>query len=61
MAAVIERDGQFLLVEEKDEGRIVYKQPDGHLEGDESLVEGCRREVLEEAAGHFRPSELVGI
>ena len=61
VAAVIERGGQFLLVEEEDEGRIVYNQPAGHLELDESLVEGCRREVLEESAWHFRPSELVGI
>ena len=61
VAAVIERDGQFLLVEEEDEGRIVYNQPAGHLERNESLVEGCRREVLEESAWHFRPSELVGI
>lgn len=61
VAAVIERDRQFLLVEEEDEGRIVYNQPAGHLEGNESLVEGCKREVLEESAWHFRPSELVGI
>jgi ADP-ribose pyrophosphatase YjhB (NUDIX family) len=61
VAAVIERGGKFLLVEEEDEGRIVYNQPAGHLEQRESLVEGCRREVLEESAWHFRPRELVGI
>jgi ADP-ribose pyrophosphatase YjhB (NUDIX family) len=61
VAAVIERGGRFLLVEEEDEGRIVFNQPAGHLEQHESLVEGCRREVLEESAWHFRPSELVGI
>ena len=61
VAAVIERGGKFLLVEEEDEGRIVYNQPAGHLEQHESLVEGCRREVLEESAWHFRPRELVGI
>ena len=61
VAAVIERGGRFLLVEEEDEGRIVFNQPAGHLEQHESLVEGCRREVLEESACHFRPSELVGI
>jgi ADP-ribose pyrophosphatase YjhB (NUDIX family) len=58
---VIGRGGRFLLVEEEDEGRIVFNQPAGHLEQHESLVEGCRREVLEESAWHFRPSELVGI
>ena len=61
VAAVIERGGQFLLVEEEDEGRIVYNQPAGHLEQHESLVEGCMREVLEESAWHFQPRELVGI
>ena len=61
VAAVIERGGQFLLVEEEDEGRIVYNQPAGHLEPFESLVQGCRREVLEESAWHFQPRELVGI
>ena len=61
VAAVIERGGKFLLVEEEDEGRIVVNQPAGHLEQRESLVEGCRREVLEESAWHFRPRKLVGI
>ena len=61
VAAVIERGGRFLLVEEEDEGRMMFNQPAGHLEQHESLVEGCRREVLEESAWHFRPRELVGI
>jgi ADP-ribose pyrophosphatase YjhB (NUDIX family) len=61
VAAVIERGGQFLLVEEEDDGQIVFNQPAGHLELHESLVEGCAREVLEESAWHFQPRELVGI
>ena len=61
VAAVIERRGQFLLVEERDEGRILFNQPAGHLELDESLVDGCSREVLEESAWHFLPRALVGI
>ncbi len=61
VAAVIERGGQFLLVEEEDEGRMLFNQPAGHLEQYESLVEGCRREVLEESAWHFQPRALVGI
>ena len=61
VAAVIERDAHFLLVEEEDEGRVVYNQPAGHLELGESLAEGCSREALEETAWHFRPRELVGI
>lgn len=61
LAAVIERDGQFLLVEEEDEGRILINQPAGHLEAGESLAQGCAREVLEESGWHFRPRALVGI
>ena len=61
VAAVIERGGRFLLVEEEDEGRIMFNQPAGHLEARESLIEGCVREVLEESAWHFQPSALVGI
>jgi ADP-ribose pyrophosphatase YjhB (NUDIX family) len=61
VAAVIERGGRFLLVEEEDEGRVLFNQPAGHLEARESLVQGCVREVLEESAWHFRPVALVGI
>jgi len=61
VAAVIERGGQFLLIEEEDEGRIVLNQPAGHLEARESLQQACRREVLEEAAWNFSPRALVGI
>jgi len=61
VAAVIERGGRFLLVEEEDAGSIVLNQPAGHLELRESLTQGCMREVLEESAWHFRPSALVGI
>ena len=40
---------------------MLFNQPAGHLELNESLVEACAREVLEESAWHFRPRELVGI
>jgi len=61
VAAVIERDGRFLLVEERIDGRLVLNQPAGHLDPDESLVAACRREVLEETAHRFEPTALVGI
>jgi ADP-ribose pyrophosphatase YjhB (NUDIX family) len=61
VAAVIERDGRFLLVEEKIDGRLVLNQPAGHLDPGESLIEACRREVLEETAHHFEPEALVGV
>jgi 8-oxo-dGTP pyrophosphatase MutT (NUDIX family) len=61
VAAVIERDGRFLLVEEISDGRRVLNQPAGHLDPGESLVEACVRETLEETAYAFEPTSLVGI
>jgi 8-oxo-dGTP pyrophosphatase MutT (NUDIX family) len=61
VAAVIERRGKFLLVQERVDGRLVLNQPAGHLDPGESLVDACRREVLEETAHRFEPSGLVGI
>ena len=61
VAAVIERAGRFLLVEERIDGRTVFNQPAGHLERGESLLEAVRREVLEETAHPFEPRALVGV
>ena len=61
VAAVIERDGRFLLVEERIDGRSVLNQPAGHLDRGESLLAACKREVLEETAHRFEPTGLVGI
>lgn len=61
VAAVIERDGTFLLVEEQTEDGIRYNQPAGHLEDGESLVQAVVRETLEESACDFRPEALLGI
>jgi 8-oxo-dGTP pyrophosphatase MutT (NUDIX family) len=61
VAAVVERNGRFLFVEEPINGRRVLNQPAGHLDPNESLVAACRREVLEETAHRFEPTALVGI
>jgi 8-oxo-dGTP pyrophosphatase MutT (NUDIX family) len=61
VAAVIERDGRFLFVEERIDGRLVLNQPAGHLDPGESLAAACRREVMEETAHHFEPEGLVGV
>ena len=49
VAAVIERDDKFLLVEEYAMGRRVVTQPGGHIEADESPEQAVEREVLEES------------
>lgn len=61
VAAVIERDGRFLLVEEIANGRRVLNQPAGHLDPGESLLAAVAREVLEETAHRFVPTALVGV
>jgi 8-oxo-dGTP pyrophosphatase MutT (NUDIX family) len=61
VAAVIERSGRFLLVEERIRGRLVLNQPAGHLEDGESLLEAVVRETLEETAWRFTPKSLLGI
>lgn len=61
VAAVIEQDGKFLLVEENTDDGIRYNQPAGHWEQNETLVEGTVRETLEETAYHFSPQWLLGV
>ncbi|AXK38038.1 NUDIX hydrolase [Crenobacter cavernae] len=61
VAAVIERDGLFLVVEEDTADGRRFNQPAGHLEHGESLSDAVIREVLEETGHHFAPEGLVGI
>ena len=61
VAAIIEKDGKFLLVEEETSDGIRFNQPAGHLDPHESLVDAVSREALEETAHEFQPEALVGI
>ncbi len=61
VAAVIERGGRFLCVEERVDGALRVNQPAGHLEPGESLTEAVVRETLEETAYAFEPVALLGI
>jgi 8-oxo-dGTP pyrophosphatase MutT (NUDIX family) len=61
VAAVVERDGRFLLVEEQTERGLLFNQPAGHLEADESIVAAVVRETLEETAWEFIPQHLIGV
>ena len=61
VAAIVEKDGKFLMVEEDVNGEIVYNQPAGHLEPEESLIDAVVRETQEETAWKFTPEALVGV
>lgn len=61
VAAIIERGGRFLLVEEETFEGLKLNNPAGHLDPGESPEQGCVREALEETARRFKPEALVGI
>lgn len=60
VAAVVEQEGRFLLVEEETPTGICINQPAGHLELSESLQQAVVREMLEETAYDFYPEAVVG-
>lgn len=61
VAAIVEKDGRFLLVEEVVEGRRCVNQPAGHWERGETLLDAVVRETLEETGYTFRPQALLGV
>ena len=61
VAAIIERQGRFLLVEEHTPEGLRLNNPAGHLDPGEGPVEACAREALEETAHLFTPTHLVGV
>lgn len=61
VAAVIEADQRFLLVEERVGGRAVLNQPAGHVEPGESVVAAMQREAREETAWQVEAEALLGL
>ena len=61
VAAVIEKNGRYLLVEEPAMGKVVINQPGGHIEAGESPEAAVTREVLEETGCHVTCAELIGV
>ena len=61
VAAIVERDGRFPLVEEHTERGRLFNQPAGHLDPGESLIRAVARETLEETACNFEPTGLLGV
>ena len=61
VAAVIEQDGRFLMIEEMDNGVAVINQPAGHMEFGETPEQAVVRETMEETGWLFKPTHLQGI
>ncbi len=61
VAAVIEKEQRFLLVEEHTSNGLAFNQPAGHLEEGEDFISAVKREVNEETAWQFDPEHLISI
>jgi len=61
VAAVVEHERRFLVVEEQSSGRRVLSQPGGHIETGESPEQAVIRETMEETACDIQCEELVGV
>lgn len=61
VAAVIERDGLYLLVEEETPEGLMLNNPAGHLELGEDPIAAVVRETLEETGRSFEPEAFLGV
>ena len=61
VAAVVERAGRYLVVEEMTPEGLRLNNPAGHLDPGETLQQAVARECLEETACSFVPQALVGV
>ena len=61
VATVVERDGHFLMVQERSDGEVVFNQPAGHLEPGESLIDAAIRETREETRWSVTIDSFLGL
>jgi phosphatase NudJ len=63
VAAIIERQGRFLMVEETDgvNPERVLNQPAGHVDPGEAVLAAVVREAWEETGLAFEPRHLIGV
>jgi len=61
VAAIVERDGRYLLVEEHTADGLMLNNPAGHLDPGETPLDGVIRETLEETGRRFTPQALLGV
>ena len=58
---IIGPESRYLLVQETSEGSIVFNQPAGHLEANESLLKAAIRETREESAWDIQITHYLGV
>ena len=61
VATIVEQDGRFLMVEERDGEQLVFNQPAGHLDAGETLFAAAVRETLEETGWDVELTHLLGL
>ena len=61
VSTVVERDGRFLMIEERSSGVIVVNQPGGHIDAGESPEQAAEREALEESGCQISVTGLLGV
>jgi ADP-ribose pyrophosphatase YjhB (NUDIX family) len=61
VAAVVYKDGQYLIVEERAMNRVVLSQPGGHIESGESPEDAVVREVFEETGCKVIVEDMIGV
>lgn len=61
VAAIIEQDGRYLLIEEQTPEGLKLNNPAGHLDPAESPEQAVVRETLEETMRPFKPEALLGV
>lgn len=61
VATIVEDQGRYLMVEEVSNDCVVFNQPAGHLEDDESLIQAACRETLEETAWAIEVNSVTGV
>jgi len=61
VAAIVEREGRFLFVEEISRGKRVFNQPAGHIDEHEAVQDAVIRETLEESGWEVKPTGFIGV
>ncbi|KHN56454.1 NUDIX hydrolase [Pectobacterium fontis] len=59
VACVVQAENHFLVVEERINDKLLWNQPAGHLEADETLIQAASRELWEETGIQAAPQSFL--